>query len=202
MDRRWQLLLFLLVAYVGWQQWHNRPVAVKVTGMLAPAEPQQENLAAREAPSFQVKDYSLKAQARYRLEARLLGKEPYWMGREADLSPLDFALGWGPMSSNSLLGELEISQSNRFYHLRWQQLSVPSSVVMQHSANTHLIPASTLVKKQLDAMRPGQVVALSGYLVNASAPDGWHWDTSLTRNDTGAGACELFWVETAAVVGP
>ncbi|WP_166627906.1 hypothetical protein [Thiopseudomonas denitrificans] len=49
-------------------------------------------------------------------------------------------------------------------------------------------------------MRPGQVIALEGYLVDAAAPDGWRWNTSLTRKDTGTGACELFWVENAYVV--
>jgi hypothetical protein len=31
------------------------------------------------------------------------------------------------------------------------------------------------------------------------APDGWRWRSSLTREDTGAGACELVWVERIAV---
>lgn len=60
--------------------------------------------------------------------------------------------------------------------------------------------ASSWVVRQLKGMRPGQVIALEGYLVDAAAPDGWRWNTSLTRKDTGTGACELFWVENAYVV--
>ena len=73
---------------------------------------------------------------------------------------------------------------------------------MQNSANTHIIPANTQVASQIQSMRPGQVIELNGYLVNASAPDGWRWRSSLTRKDTGAGACELFWVESAHVTQP
>ena len=34
----------------------------------------------------------------------------------------------------------------------------------------------------------------SGSLVRIKAKDGWYWNTSLTRNDTGAHACEVIWV--------
>src|SRR5690606_18150372 len=94
---------------------------------------------------FQVKGYRLEAQATYRVRARLLGREPYRLGREAELSPVDFALGWGPMSDTTLLNQMDISQSGRFFRLRWQQLSVPESTVMRHAANTHIIPASPVV---------------------------------------------------------
>jgi hypothetical protein len=32
-------------------------------------------------------------------------------------------------------------------------------------------------------------------LVEADGRDGWKWRSSLTRDDTGDGACELMWVE-------
>lgn len=202
MNRRWTIALILLAIYAGWSQWQKRAIRVSTPDMIAPHEPVQENLGSRHAPSFQLKDYSIQAQARYRIEARLLSREPYRFGREADLSPVDFALGWGPMSANSLLEQMSITQSGRFYRLRWDSLTVRPAVVMQHSANTHIIPADRSVARQIDKMRPGQVVSLSGYLVNVTAPDGWRWNSSLTRNDTGAGACELFWVELAQVIGP
>jgi hypothetical protein len=195
---RWIVVTVLvLAAWSGWQSWHHRAVEPG-PGVTAPDEPTQGRL---DAPVvFQVKDYRLEAQATYKVRARLLGREPYRFGREAELSPVDFALGWGPMSDTSLLKQMDISQSNRFFRLRWQRLSVPESTVMRHAANTHIIPASPVVADRLDEMRPGQVIELQGYLVNASAADGWRWRTSLTRKDTGAGACELFWVEQARIV--
>jgi hypothetical protein len=44
-------------------------------------------------------------------------------------------------------------------------------------------------------VRAGSLVRFSGYLVKVEAPDGWAWVSSLTRDDTGAGACELVWVD-------
>ena len=71
---------------------------------------------------------------------------------------------------------------------------------MRHAANTHLVPADAGVRRQLAKIRRGQVVQLQGLLVDARAADGWRWQTSLTREDSGAGACELFWVQSVSVV--
>jgi hypothetical protein len=43
-------------------------------------------------------------------------------------------------------------------------------------------------------VQQGQVVKFSGQLIEAKASDGWRWQSSLTRNDTGNGACELIYV--------
>ena len=37
---------------------------------------------------------------------------------------------------------------------------------------------------------------MRGYLVNVGGPDGFSWNTSLRRDDTGNGACEVFYVES------
>jgi hypothetical protein len=44
-------------------------------------------------------------------------------------------------------------------------------------------------------LRRGEFVAMRGYLVNVTGPNGFSWNTSLRRDDTGNGACELFYVE-------
>ena len=55
------------------------------------------------------------------------------------------------------------------------------------------------VETRLRRLRPGQVVQLSGYLVDVRGPNGFTWNTSLRRDDTGDGACELMWIESVAV---
>jgi hypothetical protein len=70
-------------------------------------------------------------------------------------------------------------------------LPIPRRSIETHSANMHMIPASREVERSLRALRPGDIVRLHGYLVEVNATDGWRWRSSLTREDTGAGACEL-----------
>ena len=58
----------------------------------------------------------------------------------------------------------------------------------------HLIPGNAGVAQALSRVRPDQTVRLQGWLVEARREDGWHWRSSLTREDSGGGACELIYV--------
>ena len=130
----------------------------------------------------------------------VLGKENYYLGREAELSPVDLAFGWGPMSDEKVLKHISISQSNRFYYWSTRKFPIPRRQIEINSANMHLIPANDDIKKRLKSVREGQVIRLQGYLVRVQASDGWNWQTSLTRKDVGAGACELIWVEQLSIL--
>ena len=104
------------------------------------------------------------------------------------------------MSDNRVLRALEITQGARFYSwIPKQDLPVPRQVVIEHSANTHVIPADSAVRRKLKHLRVGQVVHLTGFLVDAVRDDGAYTNTSLTRSDTGPGACEVVLVEQVAV---
>ena len=43
-------------------------------------------------------------------------------------------------------------------------------------------------------------IHLSGLLVEASGPGTGTWRSSLSRTDTGNGACELVWVEELSLI--
>jgi hypothetical protein len=110
----------------------------------------------------------------------------------ADLAPEDLALGWGPMSDNQVLRTLEISQANRFYYWRaTAATSITRQSIITHSANTHVIPQNSAIAAAFKRLRPGEVVTLRGELVDAVRKDGRSLKTSLVREDTGAGACEV-----------
>lgn len=190
--------IFLLAIAAGaWNHFSSGAVS-RSDGIIAPDDPVQVN--APHARAFSVNGYEVTPVAEFSLEARTLSVEKYRFGREADLAPIDLALGWGPMSDTRVLDQLQISQGNRFYHYRWSdQPPIPVREIVEHSANMHMIPANEDVNKRLDAVRVGQVVRLSGYLVRVRAPDGWQWNSSLTRSDSGNGACELVWVEKVTV---
>ena len=189
------LLLAALVAAALWQgydDWLLRPLHPP-DGPIAPDEPQQTDV---EAPVKTLGRWRLTPQARYDITARILGREDYHFDLLSDLIPEDLALGWGPMSDNRVLRSFEITQGARFYSWRpKQELVIPRQVVIEHSANTHVIPADAAVRHQLKRLRVGQVVHLSGFLVNAVRDDGSYINTSLTRSDTGPGACEVVLVQ-------
>ena len=195
----WAVALAMLAsagyAALQWRSGHRL-----ATGPVEAAEPQQTPTA---EPPFAFRDVRLVPRAAYRIEAKLLSKEPYRLGDSAKLAPWDFALGWGPMSREDVVERLGIEQSARFYSYRWQgEPPIPVEQIVRHSANMHLIPANKRIEAQLTAAQPGYRVVLEGRLVDAFWRDGRRWSTSLTREDTGSGACELMYVEAVAVSRP
>jgi hypothetical protein len=83
-----------------------------------------------------------------------------------------------------------------------KEFPIPRREIETSSANMHMIPADPEVKRELEQVRQGQVVHIVGFLVDASRTGGWHWNTSMTRDDTGAGACELVYLESLDIVTP
>ena len=51
------------------------------------------------------------------------------------------------------------------------------------------------------ALDEGEIVRLSGFLVDAAGPEGDRWRSSLSRTDTGDQSCEVFYVEELAAGG-
>ena len=190
------LLAIVLVAFGATRWAMQRPLA-HAAGTLVSAEPRQHP--PTDPAPVEFGDFVLSPLADFELEARVLSREDYRLGTESRLSPTDLALGWGRMSDSAVIGQLEISQSARFYHYRWRgEPPIPPRDIVRSSANMHLIPADAAVARELARVREGEVVSLRGRLVEARSADGWHWRSSLTREDSGAGACELVLVESLA----
>ena len=59
---------------------------------------------------------------------------------------------------------------------------------------------ATDIYKQLKNIDKDDLISLKGQLVEVTATDGWTWRSSLSRDDTGAGACELMLVEEVRVI--
>lgn len=195
-----KIALIVLAAAGVWQFGHNfrlRPVHPP-DGLLAPAEPRQADITG--GPAIVHGRWTLTPRASYDITARILSREDYWFDGLSDLIPEDLALGWGPMSDNRILRDFKIAQSARFYSWRpLTELPIPRGAVISHSANTHVIPADPAISSQLAHLRVGQVAHLKGLLVDGVRADGVYFHTSLSRDDTGAGACEVMLVQEVEI---
>ena len=194
----WLLLVAGLLG--GWHWWTSERPVSRPAGILVATEPSQRVL--DPAPTFDALGHTFLARARYDITARVLRKEIYRLDGGANLAPVDLGVGWGPMSDTRVIDQLEFSQMVRFFYWRPKHASdfpVPAQVLVTHAAQMHLVPASMELEKRLKKLRPGQLVTISGYLVDVRGPGGFTWNTSLTRNDTGNGACEIVWVEALDV---
>ncbi|GAB3729982.1 hypothetical protein GCM10028794_04870 [Silanimonas algicola] len=193
------------LAFGGWQSRtpavatardvNGAPAACVVPRIGAAPTPVQLG-AAPTMPPFLLGDHRTTPRAGFAVEATVLGVERYRLGREAAVSPLDLALGWGPMADPANYEALDISQSGRWYHYRWgpEGPPLPLETIIASSSNMHMIPANSAIAKRLDALDEGHRVRLTGWLVDIETPDGYRWSTSLRRDDSGDGACEIVYV--------
>ena len=192
-------LLALVLAFATYFYLH-RPITYPA-GVLIESEPEQIAIT-DDSPAIEHAGYALKPLARFSLEARILHRKVYAYDRGAKLVPVDLAVGWGPMSDQSVLDHLTISQSMRFYWYEYYSPPIPKEQIISHSTNLHVIPATAAIASFCKSLRQGQLVQLKGELVEATGPEIGTWRSSLSRTDTGNGACELMLVEECSKLDP
>jgi hypothetical protein len=187
---------FVAALVLAWYFYHrvNAPITYP-PGVLIAAEPVQVD-AAPNLPAFDYGQFQLKPLARFALDGRVLHRKIYRYDRGAALVPVDLAVGWGRMSDQAVLDRLQISQAARFFYYEYQgQPPIPREEIISHATNLHLIPSTKALAGQCRSLRTGELVHLSGLLVEATGGATGTWRSSLSRTDTGNGACELVWVE-------
>jgi hypothetical protein len=145
--------------------------------------------------------FALTPRAAYDVSAVVAGVSRYRFDDLADLAPVDAVLTWGELPEPPYAGRVRYDQMARFYLWSTRARDLDLRYVERHSANVHLVPANANVGRALVRLGEGDTVRLLGLLVDAVEPGGEHWKTSVTRSDTGAGACELLWVEEVRIGG-
>ena len=187
------LLVFsILLAVFTYHQWTSQQERF-YPGAIAPLSPVQQSIF--NPKPFPFKKYTIKPVADFEIKALVLSAQRYYWGRNSELVPVDLALGWGPMSDGDVLKGISISQGNRWYFFSYQSAPIAHGDIISHSGNMHLIPSSDEIAQEIEKVHKGNIVEFKGYLVNVSADDGWYWNTSQSRSDTGDGSCEVVWVK-------
>jgi len=142
--------------------------------------------------------------AEYKVYATVMGKKRYRWGWESKLAPYDLALVWNKLMLPENQKGIKYSQGNRWYYYRYNNdYPLSGSYIAEHSANNHIIPANDNLRKAIDRIRVMDNIYLEGYLVYIDGKVNnrkvW-WKSSLSRNDSGDGACEVFYI-TKAILG-
>jgi len=166
-------------------------------GVTAPDQPKQTNISV--IKKWESDEFYFNALTEYQIKARVLSRNNFSIGKESEISPFDLALGWGPMSDQSVIDKIDISQSNRWYRWKADVLPIPAKEISLNSANVHIIPKDETIQDKFDDVYSGSLIEMKGYLVEITTADGWRWKSSLKRDDTAGGSCELFWVEDLVV---
>jgi hypothetical protein len=186
-------LLILVLVYF----FYPETVIKYPAGITAPDQPKQTNFVGTK--EWKLDEFSFRALAEYSIKARVLSRNNFSVGKESEISPFDLALGWGPMSDQNIIDKIDISQSNRWYRWKADVLPIPAREISLNSANVHIIPKDKTIDKKFDEVYKGSLIEMKGYLVEMTNTEGWRWKSSLKRDDTAGGSCELFWVDELIV---
>lgn len=173
------------------------------------SEPLQGKPAGRDELTFGFSrggyDWQFTPLATYAISARVLHAKRYRFGWQKILSPVDFALGWGEFQDPKVDKWIKWSQSGRWYYYRWKGgCPYPPAFIIGHSANVHIIPATDNLWKAVLKVDPNALVYMEGLLVGIRGDKGnsWvTWSSSLSRNDSGDGSCEVLYVEKLVLNG-
>lgn len=189
-----KFIIFLILLILGYYYWQDdQPITHEGKGQIAKEQPKQTPSNEKE---FKFGDgYTVQPLADFDITARVLSKERYYIDNESELAPVDLALGWGPMSDDVVLSKLKISQRNRWFYWKCDSYPIPRDQIEHNAANMHLIHSDDNIEKQIKSVKTGNLVHFKGYLVKVTKPGGWKWQSSLSRTDTGNGACEVVFVK-------
>ncbi len=196
-----RILVFLLLGLIGWWIYTQTRPTRYPPGILVKAEPVQTFVTSDQLDPWPHGVYMVRPLARYDIQARLLSRKSYANDEIADLCPIDFAVGWGPMSDQAVLDRLNVWQTGRFFFWKYQNPPpIPRDEIISHASNMHLIPANNDIAKALKTVHTGDLFRLRGSLVEATRAGLNPVRSSLSRTDTAKGACEVMWVESVEVL--
>lgn len=174
-----QISMFVLLSCFSLSSSANRPAA-------------QFNVARGFAP---VAHQNIKVLEQFAGQFRILGRKDYKNDREAQFSPVDFAVSEGILANKYYYPLIGVQQSNRYLTWRMGKLPIAPKAAMQLVSNIHIIPANPRIAAELKRVKQGDLVQLRGDLVEVD-DNGWKWTSSLSRDDVGDGACELLRVQS------
>ena len=93
-------IFFVLVVFVAILFFYQREIT-HTDGVLVSDQPLQQEIAEGDRRLYNLKKGIVaESLAKYKIKARVLSTNRYWLDLGASISPIDLALGWGPMSNS------------------------------------------------------------------------------------------------------
>lgn len=110
------------------------------------------------------------------------------------LNTKDICVIWGKNITNPYLKDFEFSHGDWTCYVKTSSSEAWSSFKLDQLSNNHLLPGDRVIEARIKAAHIGDEIHLKGQLVNYSINHGPKRRTSITRNDTENGACEIIYV--------
>ena len=110
--------------------------------------------------------------------------------RNDKLNLMDAGIIWGNNLNPAIYKKVEFRNNGVWLHAKAKDKEVWERLDQGRLSNNHLLCNDPQLKKQIKAIKRGDVVSIKGCLVSYSGRG-----SSVSRSDSGDGACENIWVD-------
>lgn len=134
----------------------------------------------------------------------------YSLSRVDSVFPTDLCLIWGDNIKNGSYKSKSVRFTQDFRFCLYYYSGNDTPINNSEASNNHLVIQSDNLRKIAENLNTGDQVRIKGKLVNVEArpignigdyePNDLIWPTSVTRDDSGAGACEVIYVESIQIL--
>ncbi len=185
------------------------PEASSIDRAIKEAEPLQEISHGRVfTTTIKGYTYTLTPKATYDISGLVVsqhrGDALFNLGHKADPGNIkDVCVVWGEAVTNGSYRKVKFTSGEFTCSYSWTGVVTPR-FKPEKSSNNHLIPADRAMARRIRAIHVGDQIRMTGllvdYKVTKDGQDIFTRQTSLTRGDTGNGACEILYVTDLSVV--
>jgi len=215
--------LWLLGALAFWPLASWRARSLPPPGQLDPALRQEPRQLPSDRAPFTVElegiTYRVQPQFSYALEGLVVSEHvtaSWWRPRtfhtraNDHLNVKDLCVIWGENAANGSYRQARFHSGEFTCYVRFPSAPASQAFVPRALSNNHLLAADPALRRQLRELRRGDQIALRGYLAGyghnqatgtGSGQSYWR-GTSVSRDDTGNGACETLFVTDLQVLRP
>ncbi|MBU1443214.1 MAG: hypothetical protein KJ832_18215 [Gammaproteobacteria bacterium] len=203
------LVLGLAGIGAGWYADEGLPSRAAVVPQVL-AEPLQT---AVQLPAFTVRaegiDYRIEPAADYDISGIVVSRhdsDAWWDWFHAasndHLNVVDICMVWGANARDGAYQKMSFSSGQFVCYWNTRDSNAAQSAYVRSFSNNHILTENPLTARQLRRLRIGDQVRLRGQLVTYRHNAGMAFSrsTSLTRDDTGDGACETVFVRDIEVL--
>lgn len=184
-------------------------------------EPEYYNLASLDAPRQSAttepeftthvnrQEYTITPKFDYELEGVIVSYHDadafgdiWHHGRWKDFLNLrDLCVIWGQNVESGVYQKMKFSNDSWTCWASWPDSDTGKLFKMNALSNNHMLTDSDTIKKALMDAEPGDHIRLKGLLAEyGNKTSGFKRGTSVTRNDTGNGACETIYLDEFTVI--
>lgn len=193
-----KLILLILILF-AWKHFYYIEDAPKLgPGVLAGGYPYQDSTT---ITSFRHGDFTYSPLTSFTAEARVLAASKFYFDQKARISPMTVVIGWGVMSDESVYKQMDIWLDNRTYKWQAEDLQIPKYEVENNTMSLHLIPDNDVIGRDLAKIRNGDLVEISGFVVNVKKSSGWKWMTATSKNKNEESG-KIVYIKTFKLINP